>query len=229
MNYLEAHKIVNKYIEVIAGKKSTVPFLKRNDLPFSQEDLALAFKLHLAIVHRYGKNIYTQEEANELSNLMRLVYFIPWVDDQFANEYMECREILDNTSWFGKIKNRTAIPYVQEKIDRLNAELMPSSQAVANWLNEVEVYEKSLAEIVKQSVIFTNNVPSDAAERHKRNIENATKYCLDVYDLLNLDVTKKDIRLFWPLPMLYKFINQPSWEQLYTAEQKRYITNNKQG
>ena len=229
MHYLKAHEIVNNYIKVVADKKSTVPFLKKSDFSFSQEELVLAFKLHLAIVHRYGKNIYTQEELNEINNLLKLIVFTPWVDNQFANEYVECQKILNDTSWFGKMKNRTAIPFVKEKFDRLKKELLPSSQAVADWLNEVELYEKNLEEIVNHSVTLAKNLPNEATERHKRNLEITAKYCLDVYDLLNLDVTEEDVRLFWPLPTLYQFINQPSWEQLYTIDHKRYISNNRQG
>lgn len=229
MNYLKAHEIVNKYIEVVANKESSIPFLKKNDFSFSQEELILAFKLHLAIIHRYGKKFYSQEEVNEINNLLKLIVVTPWVDNQFADEYVGCLKILNDTSWLGKMKNRTAIPFVKDKIDRLKVELLPSGQAVIDWLNEIEQYNKNLEEIVNQSVALAKNLPSEATERKKRNFEIVTKYCLDVYDLLNLDVTEEDVRLFWPLPVLYQFINQPSQDRFYTLDQKRYITNNRQG
>lgn len=228
MNYLDAHRIVNEYIAQIANKPKGEPFLVQ-DFNFTIEELAVAFKLHLAIMNRYGIRIYTEEEMKGLVNSLKLLYSIPWVDNSFAKEYRECQTILEDNGILARFLNREKIILAKEKMSRLKREIQSRIPDMYEWLSNVATFMDFLCDECERSVKSAKEIPQGLKNRTQVELEIATAYCINIYNYLGMEPQVEEIRLFWPLPMLYNIMHSYPWVECLSEEQKKYITKNQRG
>lgn len=232
MSYLEAHKIFHNYIDVIANNENreNVPFYRKSAFKHSKEQITYAYKVFMAVAYRYGNNIYTQEEINGYNTVFALLW-MPWVDDAFADEYIQCEKILNDTSLWGRFKNRTAIPYVKEKLDRLKEELFTKYKEVdpIEFMKEKDAFTNSILELVNKSVARAKEIPQDPQRKKMWLNRYVEDYCWNAYRIIGLTVRQEDVNCFWPMPTLYQYATHPETGNRFTEEQRKYISQNRTG
>lgn len=226
MSYLEAHKIFHDYIDALVcnGQREEVPFYRKSAFKNSKEEIMYAYKVFMAVAYRYGNGIYLEREV-ERYNMMVSALGMPWVDDEFADGYVECERILNDNSLWGKFKNRTAQPYVKEKLDRLTKELFINTQGInpVDVMMERDAFTEAILKLVNESVQRAKALPEDSHERKQKLTEILDDYCLGAYDVIGLTIRQEDINCFYPLPTLYKLSTHPTTSAHFSPEQKKYI------
>jgi len=218
MSYLEAHKIIHDYIDVVvrSGQYENVPFYRESAFKNSKEEIICAFKLFFAVGYRYGGNLYSEEEWEAFKLLFSSV-MSPWMKDELVDEYIKCEEILNNKTLWGRIKYRKATPYIKDKRNRLTEEWHKEflRNDCGKFREEQDDFYKAIKKLAQESEKKAKESPND--------LGNAERYCLDVYEYIGLLPRQLDLYMFWPIPTLQKFANAPEMGEYFTEEQKEYV------
>ena len=218
MSYLEAHKIVFDYVDVVAkhDQRKNAFFLRKSDYINTKEEIICAFKLFFAVGYRYGGNLYTTEEWESYKMLFSELA-TPWMEDSFVDEFVKCERILNDKSLWGRIKNRSAIPYVRYKKEKLIEEWGEclTENDSEEFLRQKNAFLKEVNELAQASAKRKREFPDDE--------ENAIRYFQDVYRIIGLTPRTMDFALFWPIPTLQKFAKTNEMGKYFTEEQKLYV------
>ena len=228
MDYIEAHRIVNNYIDemVRLGKYEKTPFYRKSAFSNTKEEILCAYFVYLAVGYRYGGGIYPQQLIDAWYTTLSALT-IPWVDDSFANEYRECERILNDKSFFGRLKYRAAIPFVEEKRKRMIFDSQRQDENIDEIYERIIVFRKRIYELInkyveKEKTISDTVKACDAARKVLHD-----EYCQEAYKLIGINLRQEDVLYFYPMPILYKLSTSAATEKLFTSEQKRYIERNK--
>ena len=222
MNFLDAHKIIHAYIDVMANRQgSKTPVRRVSELKNSKKDIFDAYKIFVA--HMLAFDTRTQEEYELLNSL--IVTLNLFVDDRIVDEFEACQKILDDKSFFGRLKNKTAIPFAEEKRDNLLKEIAPiiselyCSEEMDNFTEEIFAEAKSYRENI-------STLPKGTRESLVKRLTTINNYCYRVYEIAKIQMVETDVEYFYPFPLLWEFSKNPNLTDLYAPYRQYIFLNN---
>lgn len=219
MNFLDAHKIVFDYIDVIANTKE-IPFHGIGELKNSIDEILDAYKLFIA--HMFAFSTYSEEEYEKFNICIFLLR--TFGDDNLVEQLKECQVILDDKSFWGRIKNKSAIPFAKEKSSRLLQEI-DSSYYDDEKRKEMDLY---LEAIVQESENFRNQylqLYNNEYQNLQKRLLLINNYCQKVYQIANIPMDNDDMEYFYPFSFLKECARNKNLEDLFEPY-KAYIFEN---
>lgn len=216
MNFLDAHRIVNDYIDICATTPITKVARRISELKESKENILVAYKLFVS--HMFAFNTRSQQEYEMLNTLMLLLPI--YVDDEIVDGLEECEKII-NSRGISRLKNKSAIPFAKEKFLRLSKEVLKLSEA-SSIMEELSEFEKEIMPIAEALSKTLNSMPTGTRETMNRRFEEIARYCHEVYKCVGIQIEEDDIEYFLPFAVLRQFSEYPSLGYLYDRY-KAYI------
>ena len=211
MNYLDAHMIINRFIDTAANEKtSSIPVKRISSLKDSKDAIITAYKIFVA--HMFAFNTRTQMEYELLRSL--LFSLNAYVDDKIVDEFESCQAVLESKGFFTRLKNKSAIPFAEEKRTRLLNEISESMFDI-NISESIERFESEITVEAKKLIEDLNTMPSGTRETLANRLIRICDYCYKVYEIGNIPMNDTDQEYFLPFLMLKHFSTYPSLAHLY--------------
>lgn len=221
MNFLDAHRIIHAYIDVAANSQNKkVPVRRISELKNSKEDIFDAYKLFVA--HMFAFDTRTQAEYELLDSLIMLLNV--FVEDRIVDEYEACQKIIEDKSFFGRLKNKAAIPFAEEKRNNLVKEIAPllakpyRSEEKDRFTDAIFTEAKRYREIV-------SSLPKGTRETLVMRLTEINHYCYNIYEIANIKMKETDVEYFYPFPILKELSKNSNLSELYDPY-KQYIFAN---
>lgn len=189
MNFLEAHKIFNKYSEALANGNYSKKALPCNG-DFEQINNAAI----IVISHDYYFHEGTQEYFDLLLGAASFLGSCIFKDEDILQQEKALERYIEKNSKFPWSKiNKNRLDNAQKELFQLNAKSFDSSFALSQKL--LEKREKITTMFFKK-----------CSEEHwnRSNINDSIKAAQYLYDILGIGYTDLDIHSFFTLQMMKK-------------------------
>lgn len=220
MNFLDAHKIINDYIDVSAATPTTKVARRLSVLKETKENILIAYKLFVS--HMFAFNTRTQHEYENLYSLMLLLPI--YVDDEIVDGLEECEKII-NSRGIARLKNKSAIPFAEEKFLRLSKEVLRLSE-LSCIKAELSGFEKEIMPAAESLSKALNTMPTGTRETMNKRFEIIGQYCCEAYRCAGIKMEEDDVDYFLPFSVLRRFSEYPSLGYLYDRYKDYIFLNN---
>ena len=224
MNFLDAHKILYDYINLVNATPPIDGILRRkSSLQNSRTEILSAYKIFLA--HMYFYHTRTQEEYEALQTKINLLP--SFVDDNVVDKYIECKKIADEKSIVGKWRNKTALPLAKEVMKRT---FVDTNQALIDFYasdesKSLDSFTKQIADEATSAVKKIKALNSEGDEWWNAFCDIKDSYCEKAYRLAGVSEDNDSIDFFWPFYRLKTLAEDPSTADIFTSY-KDYIFSN---
>ncbi len=219
MNFLDAHRILFDYIDVLATPlPKEIPFRGISELKNTKDEIINAYKLFIAHMFAFGTRTQKERENIDIC-MMGLPTF---VDDLFIEQLKECQRVLNDNSLWGRIRNKSAIPFAEEKRNLLLNQLLPQ---VHYPIEEQTAYTDAIykaAQNYRNEIAQIHNGESDSLRKKLMTINN---YCQKAYQIAHIPMEENDVEFFYPFTLLRHFANDPRLGNLF-GPYRTYIFEN---
>lgn len=226
MNFLEAHKLVHDYIDVIAMEANPYALMYRplSSFPsgFDKDNLVDAYKLFYAHMIMFSTRTEQQREQYEILRM----FINTFIEDSKYNNIVTCGKILKDSSFMTKKRYSDVLPILDEYYA---LQMKESSQLMLHSYrgDEIVEYYNQMVKEAKKARETLKKLNEENPDLRRENLFNVVDdYCELAYSLANIPMDYYDTVFFKTFDVLREWANRKAFNGILTPY-KEYIETNK--
>ena len=143
-----------------------------------------------------------------------------FIEDKLVDELIIINRTLGNRNPFTKIRNQNKKKKLEERKKQIEAEVVRSMREGMACGIELSSFIDNLNEMINRFKDSCRKMPEIVLD--KKYPDMIGNFVCDIYDAVGIDRDYSDTEYFWPVAELYKFSNDPKFENLF-GKYRSYI------
>ena len=213
MNLLDAHRIVQEYVDVFAKKRNQPWGISAKYIPSYSEhwksDLVTSYKLFFA----HGLLWQTQngKTLTQYLNLLKMANTV--VDDREAVQAERAYRIMDKG-----LNSKVYRSLHKEKYEVASAAFMSLT------VKQMKIFQTDVPEAFNHMLHFRNEVLLPIFGRGSHTGDAVVFYCKEAYKTAGIQYSENDYLYFYSFDQMRKWINDPELSKYYKPYEKYLFT-----
>lgn len=213
MNLLEAHRIVQEYVDVFAKKRNQPWGISVEYIPSYSEhwksDLVTSYKLFLA--HGLLWQTVTNDSVTQYLNLLKLANtVVPAKEAQMAKQAYQVFEKGKNSKVYRMLH--------KEKYE------IASAAFVRQIAKQMQMFQTDVPEAFNHMLNFRNEVLWPKLDQGMRTGEAVLFYCKEAYKTAGEPYSENDYLYFYSFDQMRKWLNNSELKQFYKPYEEYLYT-----
>ena len=218
MNFIDAYKIVDDYVDSLAKEPKNNEHWKRTStLHNSKKEICDAYKLFFT--HALFFHVIPNDQLKLYERSLNHVG--DFIDDKLIDEIKEIENTLNNRSIFTKLRDNAE----RKRLEERKSEIVNiATRSVMDGFN----CGTDLGNFIEWMVPEMNKAKDKCKELsdeefNKKFFDILGNYVCDVYEKTQIERDYNDTEYFWSFDVLYKNSNKSKYDYLF-SKYKEYIS-----